>query len=81
MEENEGDKYANEKVRVIMQRGMVLHKERKKKMKRWKRVFAGVLAVALLCMPGYGWKAKAAERKGAYAYVKNQDGKSVTITE
>ncbi len=51
---------------------------RKKEMKRWKKLLAGLLAMAvvLTCVPGYGLEVKAEKTlvEGDYQYEVNQDG-------
>ena len=56
-----------------------LQEERKKNMKRWKKLLAGVLAMALMlsCVSLYGMEVKAYENYGDFRVTEN--GKGVTI--
>lgn len=57
-------------------------KERKKNMKKWKKLLAGILAIAMMlsCAPGMPLEVHA-EENGDYTYTVNEDGNSVTITK
>lgn len=54
-------------------------------MKRWKKLLASVLSMALMlaCVSVYGLEVKAAEESvsGDFKYTWNEDGESVTITK
>lgn len=51
-------------------------------MKKWKRLLAGILAIAMMlsCAPGMPLEVHA-EENGDYTYTVNEDGNSVTITK
>ena len=51
-------------------------------MKKWKRLLAGILAIAMMlsCAPGMPLEVHA-EENGEYTYTVNEDGNSVTITK
>ena len=56
-------------------------------MKKWKKLLASVLAIAVMlsCVPFDGWEVKAKESETlvseGYTYQVNEDGNSVTVTD
>ena len=57
-------------------------KERKKNMKKWKNLLAGILAIAMMLSCASGMPLEVhAEENGDYTYTVNEDGNSVTITK